>query len=238
MKSQRLVILFTVLFSIILAQCQTGTNKDYSKVKLENELDSASYYLGTLWGKGAVYNKLTELDYESLLKGIDQALKNDSTIPADFIASNYLNKYVNKNRDAVMRETHQEDIEKNTQFLEENAKKEGVITLSSGLQYIILKEGTGGLPSLNDQVRAHYTGSLIDGTVFDSSIERGEPVLFNLNNLIPGFREALLLMPVGSKWKIFIPEKLGYGSKSQSPIPPFSTLIFEVESIEIVKNDQ
>lgn len=238
MKSQKLVYMFSILFSVLLAQCQTDTNKDYSKVKLTDELDTASYYLGTLWGRGAVYNKITELDYESLLKGIDQALNNDSTIPPDYIASTYLSKYVNKMVDKKMRETHVEDIEKNVSFLEENAKKEGVITLSSGLQYKILKEGTGELPTLNDQVRAHYTGRLIDGTVFDSSEERGEPALFNLNNLIPGFREALLLMPVGSKWQIFIPEKLGYGANSQSPIPPFSTLIFEVESLEIVKKDK
>ncbi len=238
MKSRRFVYLFMVLFSVIFAQCQTGSDKDYSKVKLDSELDTASYYLGTLWGRGAVYNKITELNYEALLKGIDQALKNDSLIPPDFLASNYLNRYVTKQVDKKLRETHQEEIEKNAKFLEENAKKEGVITLSSGLQYIILKEGTGDLPTINDQVRAHYTGSLIDGTVFDSSVERGEPTLFSLNNLIPGFREALLLMPVGSKWKIFIPEKLGYGANSQSPIPPFSTLIFEVESIEIVNNDK
>jgi FKBP-type peptidyl-prolyl cis-trans isomerase len=238
MKSRRLVYLIAVLFSVLFAQCQTGADKDYSKVKLENELDTASYYLGTLWGRGAVYNKITELDYESLLKGIDQALKNDTTIPPDYIASNFLNKYVTRQVDTKMRATHQEDIEKNAKFLEENAKKEGVITLSSGLQYKILKEGTGARPTIKDQVRAHYTGTLIDGTVFDSSVERGEPALFNLNNLIPGFREALLLMPVGSKWKIFIPEKLGYGANSQSPIPPFSTLIFEVESLEIVKPDK
>ncbi|HJX71696.1 MAG TPA: FKBP-type peptidyl-prolyl cis-trans isomerase [Bacteroidales bacterium] len=237
MKSRRLVYLFAVLFSVLLAQCQTDANKDFSKVTLDNELDSASYYLGTLWGRGAVYNKITELDYESLLKGIDQALANDSTIPPDFLASNYLNKYVTELVDKKMRETHLEEIEKNTKFLEENAKQEGVITLSSGLQYKILTEGTGDLPTLNDQVRVHYTGTLIDGTVFDSSVERGEPTLFNINNLIPGFREALLLMPTGSKWKIFIPEKLAYGANSQSPIPPFSTLIFEVESIEIVKGE-
>jgi len=238
MKSISLVHLFAILLSILFAQCQTATNKDYSKVKIDTELDSVSYYLGTLWGRGAVYNKITELDYESLLKGIDQAVKNDTTIPPDFIASNYLNKYITKQINTKMRETHKESIEKNEKFLEENAKKEGVITLSSGLQYIILKEGTGDLPTMNDQVRAHYTGTLIDGTVFDSSTDRGEPVLFNLRNLIPGFREALLLMPVGSKWKIFVPEKLGYGANSQSPIPPFSTLIFEVESIEIVKGNK
>jgi FKBP-type peptidyl-prolyl cis-trans isomerase len=238
MKSRKLVYIFSILFSVLLAQCQTGTNKDYSKVKLTDELDTASYYLGTLWGRGAVYNKITELDYESLLKGIDQALNNDSTIPPDYIASTYLNRYVNKMVDKTLREQHVEDIEKNVRFLEENAKKEGVITLSSGLQYKILKEGTGELPTLQDQVRTHYTGKLIDGTVFDSSVERGEPALINLNNVMPGFREALLLMPVGSKWQIFIPEKLGYGAHSQNPVPPFSTLIFEVESIEIVKKEK
>ena len=238
MKSISLIHLFTILIGVLFAQCQTGTNKDYTKVKIDSELDTASYYLGTLWGRGAVYNKITELDYESLLKGIDQALKNDTTIPPDFVASNYLNKYITKRLSATLRETNKEEIEKNEKFLEENAKKEGVITLSSGLQYIILKEGTGELPTLNDQVRVHYTGSLIDGTVFNSSKDRGEPVLFDLQNLMPGFREALLLMPVGSKWKIFIPEKLGYGANSQDPIPPFSTLIFEVESLEIVKKDK
>ena len=238
MKSISLVHLFTILIGVLFAQCQTDTSKDYSKVKIDSELDTASYYLGTLWGRGAVYNKITELDYESLLKGIDQALKNDTTIPPDFVASNYLNKYITKQLNTTLRETNKEEIEKNEQFLEENAKKEGVITLSSGLQYIILEEGTGELPTMKDQIRAHYTGTLIDGTDFDSSTERGEPVVFNLNNLIPGFREALLLMPVGSKWKIFIPEKLGYGANSKSPIPPFSTLIFEVESIEIVKAEK
>lgn len=237
MKSISLVHLFIILIGVLFAQCQTGSDKDYSKVKVDSELDTASYYLGTLWGRGAVYNKITELDYESLLKGIDQALKNDTTIPPDFVASNYLNKYITKQLNTTLRETHKEEIEKNEKFLEENAKKEGVITLSSGLQYVILEEGTGVLPTLNDQVRAHYTGSLIDGTVFDSSTD-GEPVLFNLNNLMTGFREALLLMPIGSKWKIFIPEKLGYGANSQSPIPPFSTLIFEVESIEIVNAEK
>jgi FKBP-type peptidyl-prolyl cis-trans isomerase FklB len=237
MKSISLVYLFTILTGVLFTQCQTVTNKDYSKVKIDSELDTASYYLGTLWGRGAVYNKITELDYESLLKGIDQALKNDTTIPPEFVASGYLNKYVSKMVSDKLRETHQEEIEKNEKFLEENAKKEGVITLSSGLQYIILEEGTGELPTMNDQVKAHYTGTLIDGTVFDSSRDQDEPALFTLTNLIPGFREALLLMPAGSKWKIFIPEKLGYGANSQNPIPPFSTLIFEVESIEIVKQE-
>jgi len=238
MKSISLVHLFTILIGVLFVQCQTDTNKDYAKVKIDSELDTASYYLGTLWGRGAVYNKITELDYESLLKGIDQALKNDTTIPPDFVASNYLNKYITQQLNTTLRETNKEGIEENEKFLEENAKKEGVITLSSGLQYIILEEGTGELPTINDQIRAHYTGTLIDGTVFDSSTDRAEPVLFNLNNLIPGFREALLLMPVGSKWKIFIPEKLGYGANSQSPIPPFSTLIFEVESLEIVNAEK
>jgi FKBP-type peptidyl-prolyl cis-trans isomerase len=238
MKSISLVLLTAILTGVIFTRCQTVTNKDYSRVKIDSELDTASYYLGTLWGRGAVYNKITELDYESLLKGIDQAIKNDTTIPPEFVASGYLNNYVSKMVREKLREAHQEGIEKNEKFLEENAKEEGVITLSSGLQYIILEEGTGELPTMNDQVKVHYTGTLIDGTVFDNSKDRGEPVLFDLKRVIPGFREALLLMPEGSKWKIFIPEKLGYGANSQSPIPPFSTLIFELESIEIVRQEK
>lgn len=238
MNKSRLVYLSAVLLSALLAQCQTVTRKDYSNVKLSNDLDSASYYLGTLWGKAAVRGKLTEINYEALIKGLDQAMKNDSTLPPDFIASNYLNNYVNKIYEKEMRGQYTDNIEKNEKFLEENGKKEGVITLSSGLQYKIITEGNGPLPTINDKVKADYTGKLIDGTVFDSSVERGEPMVFDLKNLIPGFREALLLMPVGSEWEIFIPEQLAYGAQERPKIPPFSTLIFDVKSLEIVNSDQ
>lgn len=124
--------------------------------------------------------------------------------------------------------------EEGQKFLEENKKREGVITTESGLQYEIITEGTGASPSATDKVTVHYTGTLIDGTVFDSSVERGEPITFALNQVIPGWTEALQLMKVGGKWKIYIPYNLGYGERGAGDIiKPYSTLIFEVELIGI-----
>ncbi len=120
-------------------------------------------------------------------------------------------------------------------FLAENKTKPGVITTASGLQYEIIKEGKGPKPTAANQVKVHYKGTLIDGTVFDSSYDRKEPVVFPVQGVIKGWTEALQLMPVGSKWKLFIPQDLAYGARSQNPIPPFSTLIFEVELLSIEK---
>lgn len=118
-------------------------------------------------------------------------------------------------------------------FLAENALKEGVITTESGLQYEVLKMGKGKKPSETDRVKVHYHGTLIDGTVFDSSVERGEPIVFGLNQVIKGWTEGVQLMPVGSKFRFFIPQELGYGSRAAGSIPPYSTLIFEVELLGI-----
>lgn len=121
-------------------------------------------------------------------------------------------------------------------FLAANKSKPGVVTLPSGLQYQIVKEGTGAKPTINDKVKCHYHGTLIDGTVFDSSVERGQPIDFPVNGVIRGWVEALQLMPVGSKWKLFIPSELGYGdNQAGAKIGPGSTLIFDVELIDIVK---
>ena len=121
-------------------------------------------------------------------------------------------------------------------FLAANKNKPGVVTLPSGLQYTILQAGTGPKPALTDMVRVHYHGTLIDGKVFDSSVERGKPIELSVNGVIPGWTEALQLMPVGSKWKLFIPSNLAYGDQAAGPmIGPGSTLIFEVELLDIVK---
>lgn len=120
-------------------------------------------------------------------------------------------------------------------FLEENAKKPGVITTASGLQYEIIKKGTGKLPSDTSKVKVNYHGTLIDGTVFDSSVDRKEPVVFGVNQVIKGWTEALKLMPVGSKYKIYVPQQLAYGATAQGKIKPFSMLIFEVELLSIEK---
>ncbi|MFO7658849.1 MAG: FKBP-type peptidyl-prolyl cis-trans isomerase N-terminal domain-containing protein [Bacteroidales bacterium] len=236
MKNKKFIYLSLIFFSVIFAQCQNISRKDYSKVKVTNELDTVSYYLGVLWGKQAMANKVTQLSYEALIKGFEQAFNNDSTIPAEYAVSMYLNQYVSKKHEASLKEESKDYIEKNEKFLEENKKKEGVITLSSGLQYKINTEGTGPRPAASDMVKVHYTGALIDGTKFDSSFDRGEPSVLAVSGLIIGFTEALMLMPVGSKWTIYIPEQLGYGGRPQGSITPFSTLIFDVELLEIVQD--
>ena len=129
--------------------------------------------------------------------------------------------------------SHTEAREK---FLEENKKREGVVTLPSGLQYEVITEGNvGHYAKATDQVQCHYEGTLIDGTLFDSSIKRGEPAVFGVNQVIPGWVEALQLMPEGSKWKLYIPSELAYGARGAGEmIPPHSTLIFEVELLEVL----
>jgi FKBP-type peptidyl-prolyl cis-trans isomerase FklB len=121
-------------------------------------------------------------------------------------------------------------------FLAANKNKPGVVALPSGLQYSVIKAGAGPKPALTDKVKVHYHGTLIDGKVFDSSVERGEPIELNVNGVIPGWTEALQLMPVGSKWKLFIPSNLAYGDQQAGPlITPGSTLIFDVELLDIIK---
>lgn len=124
-------------------------------------------------------------------------------------------------------------IAEGDKFMAENKTKEGVVTLASGLQYKVIHEGSGAKPTVDSQVTVHYKGTLIDGTVFDSSIERGEPATFGVGQVIKGWTEALQLMPVGSKWILYVPYSLAYGEREQGPIKPFSNLIFEVELISI-----
>lgn len=127
----------------------------------------------------------------------------------------------------------EDNLAKGKAFLEENKAKEGVVTTESGLQYRVITEGKGAKPKATDTVTVHYTGKLIDGTEFDSSAKHGQPATFPLDGVIPGWTEALQLMPQGSKWEIVIPSDLAYGAGGQGPIPPASTLVFEVELLEI-----
>lgn len=128
-----------------------------------------------------------------------------------------------------------EAIAAGKKFLEENKLKEGVVTTESGLQYEVIKMGKGAKPTATDKVKVHYHGTLTDGTVFDSSVDRGEPVTFALNQVIPGWTEGVQLMPVGSKFRFYVPQELGYGARQAGSIPPYSTLIFEVELLGIEK---
>ncbi|NPA38091.1 MAG: FKBP-type peptidyl-prolyl cis-trans isomerase [Chlorobi bacterium] len=155
----------------------------------------------------------------------------------EMTADTYLRKKyqeIKERKNAHLNEIAKANLEKGKKFLEENKKKEGVIETESGLQYEILKEGNGPKPKLTDKVKCHYKGTLIDGTQFDSSYDRGKPAVFNVNGVIKGWTEALQMMPVGSKWKLYIPADLAYGKRGSEPkIGPNETLIFEVELLEI-----
>lgn len=135
-----------------------------------------------------------------------------------------------------LKSQYADKIAEEAKFFEENKSKPGIIVRPSGLQYKIEKKGTGIIPEVNDKVKVHYHGTLLDGTVFDSSVDRGEPIEFNVGQLIRGFNEALLLMPKGSKWTLYIPYELAYGGKDMGVIKPFSGLIFEVELLDVEKD--
>lgn len=142
---------------------------------------------------------------------------------------------VNTHFAEMEKEAHAAAIEQGEMFLKMNKERAGVTTLPSGLQYEILKSGEGRRPQATDQVRCHYEGRLVDGTLFDSSIQRGEPAVFGVNQVIAGWVEALQLMSEGDKWKLYIPYQLGYGEQGAGgAIPPYSTLVFEVELLEVL----
>ena len=161
-------------------------------------------------------------------RGFTDILTNDTTVINMAKAEMLQQEKMNANRKAKL-------IKMGRDFLAENGKKAGIITTPSGLQYEVLKKGEGEVPQKTDKVKCHYEGRLIDGTVFDSSIKRGEPAVFGLNQVIKGWTEALSLMPVGSKWRLYIPQELGYGERQAGQIPPYSTLIFDVELLSIEK---
>ena len=248
--------LFTVLISFALISCisidaaiaQKKSKKDKKKNKVEvvpaapvvptpptpaltNQQDSVSYCLGVSIAQNISSQGLSDVDAEKFALGLEDFLKGNGTLITPEDANKMLNEYFV----AIKNEKNKENIEKGKIFLTENTKKEGVVTLPSGLQYKILKEGTGAKPTLEDQVSTHYHGTLIDGTVFDSSLERGEPATFPISGVIKGWTEALQLMPVGSKWELYIPSGLAYGEKGAGgAIGPHATLIFQVELLSIV----
>ncbi|BES86095.1 peptidyl-prolyl cis-trans isomerase [Pectobacterium araliae] len=194
----------------------------------------ASYGIGLQVGQQLQESGLEGLIPEALLAGLRDALEgNAPAVPVDVVHRAL--REVHERADAVRRDRQQELAVEGQQFLAENAQKEGVDSTESGLQFRVLTQGDGAIPARQDRVRVHYTGRLIDGSVFDSSVERGQPAEFPVSGVIPGWIEALTLMPVGSKWELYIPHNLAYGERGAgASIPPFSALIFEVELLEIL----
>jgi FKBP-type peptidyl-prolyl cis-trans isomerase FklB len=194
-------------------------------------MDKVSYALGVSLGNNLKNSGFEGLDYQKLSDGIRQVINGEELEMSIQEAQTIINDYFQQ----LQEKAFGQNIQEGKQFLSENAKREGVKTTASGLQYEIIKEGNGAIPATSDQVTVHYHGSLISGEVFDSSVNRGEPATFGVTQVIQGWVEALQLMPVGSKWKLFIPSELAYGAQGAGQsIAPHTTLIFEVELLEIV----
>jgi len=194
-------------------------------------MDKVSYALGLSLGNNLLNSGINSLNYNKLAKGIQDVLENNEPEMSNQEAQAIINDFFQ----ALQEKASEQTIKEGKSFLEDNAKRAEVITLESGLQYEILTKGNGAVPVSTDKVRVHYHGTLIDGTVFDSSVRRGQPAEFGVTQVIKGWVEALQLMPVGSKWKLFIPSDLAYGAQGAGQqIGPHTTLIFEVELIDIV----
>ena len=194
-------------------------------------MDKFSYAIGLGIGQNLLSMGAQGINVEDFAQAIADVLNRKETA----ISHNEAREIVNKYFAELEEKMNAENIEKGKAFLAENTKKEGVVTLPSGLQYEVITEGNGKKPSATDRVKCHYEGTLIDGTLFDSSIKRGQPAVFGVNQVIKGWVEALQLMSEGSKWRLYIPSELGYGAQQAGEmIPPHSTLIFDVELIEVL----
>ena len=199
--------------------------------EINSELERFSYSLGMSIAGNLIQSGVTKVNPELFLEAFKDVFGGIQPKIHPEEANKILEDFIGKvNADKVAN-----TLEEGLKFLEEKRKKEGVVELPSGLQYKVLKEGDGEIPTANDKVKCHYHGTLIDGAVFDSSVQRGQPAVFPVNGVIKGWVEALQLMSAGSKWRLFIPSDLAYGSNGAgASIGPNSTLIFDVELLEII----
>jgi FKBP-type peptidyl-prolyl cis-trans isomerase FklB len=194
-------------------------------------MDKISYALGLSLGNNLLGSGVNALDYGQLAQGIQDVMEQKKPKMSYEEAQTVINDFFQ----SLQAEGGEKAQSEGKAFLEENSKRAEIVTLPSGLQYEIMTEGAGATPKATDTVKVHYHGTLIDGKVFDSSVNRGEPATFGVTQVISGWVEALQLMPVGSKWKLYIPSELAYGAQGAGQaIAPHSTLIFEVELLEVV----
>jgi FKBP-type peptidyl-prolyl cis-trans isomerase FklB len=223
-----------VLILSVVVSAQTKKEK----VTLKTEDEKVSYSIGFSFGKNLKMNQIT-VDYDKLFAGVKDAFLDDASAALSdsemtAVLTNFQNQLMKKKQEQMKAESGKNEAAGQA-FLKENSKKEGVVTLPSGLQYKILKSGTGKTPTDTNTVTTHYKGTLLDGTVFDDSYSRGEPASFPVNGVIKGWTEALKLMKEGDKWQLFIPANLAYGERGagNGAIPPGAVLIFEVELLKV-----
>ena len=227
--------LVLIIFMGSACQQQGGSTKH---IKLQTESDSVSYAIGLLVAENNNSQLANAPGGDQINKEIMAAAFKSSTMEEETLMDAEAgNSIIRSFFQKVSDKKGQDNLEKGNAFLEQNKTREGVVSTESGLQYEILKEGDGQKPTADDRVKVHYHGTLIDGTVFDSSVERGEPATFGVGQVIKGWTEVLQLMPVGSKWKVYVPSELAYGANPRpgGKIEPNMALIFEIELLDIVK---
>jgi len=230
MKAIHLLTLALALTIGIEAQAQKKKEKD--KTKLKTQSDSVSYCLGIALGENLKQGDIGAINSDIFGKAIGRVTNGDSVNISKTDAETYLRNYMMARFEAKKKKS----LDDGRKFLEENKKNAGVVVLPSGLQYKVITEGTGAMPKANDKVKVHYHGTLTNGKVFDSSVQRGEPIELGVSQVIKGWTEALQLMKVGSKWTLYVPSELAYGENPQQggPIGPNEVLIFEVQLLDIV----
>ena len=213
-----------------LLLCSVFCTAGYGQ-NLKNSVDSLSYALGILFGKNIQAGGFQTINAEIFGQAARKVIHNEALTMTPEVA----NMIVNEQYMKIQQIKYEKNLNEGRAFLNNNKNAPGVVSLPSGLQYKVITQGTGPKPSATDKVTVHYHGMLINGTVFESSVERNQPIELNVNLVIAGWTEALQLMPVGSKWILYIPSELGYGENPRlgGPIEPNSALIFEVELISI-----
>jgi len=219
------------------SQKETASNK---KVSLTNEVDSVSYALGFNVASQVKTQGFSEINYDALAKAMMDVYEDNDLLMSEVLCGQTLQEFSQKAYQKQMEEMQagsDDNLKEGQDFLAKNRNEEGIQETESGIQYKVITQGTGPKPKATDKVEVHYHGTLIDGTVFDSSVERGETIEFGLNQVIAGWTEGVQLMPVGSKYKFFIPSELAYGANPRpgGPIGPNMVLIFEIELFDIVE---
>ena len=206
-------------------------HNNIGNVKMHNDIDTISYCIGITIGANLMQTPIQDINYQVVVKGIQDIYENDEPLFDPSEANLRINDFLFK----LETLKYMDNLEEGREFLEQNKTRRDVVTLPSGLQYRIIREGTGPKPKLTDYVTVNYRGTLISGEVFDSTEGRGESATFSVNEIIPGWQEALQLMPVGSKWEIFLPAELAYSMRPPpgSIIEPNHVLIFEIELLSI-----
>jgi FKBP-type peptidyl-prolyl cis-trans isomerase FklB len=227
MKQHRLAAA-VALVGLVLAGCDSQTS-----VELKTPAQKASYGIGLNMGKSLAQEGMDDLDSQAVAQGIEDAIgKKEQRLKDEELAEAF--GFLQKRSEERMAKLNEESAKAGKTFLAENGKREGVVTTDSGLQYEVLTKADGAQPKATDVVTVHYEGKLTDGSVFDSSIQRGSPIDLPINGVIPGWVEGLQLMHVGEKYKLYIPSELAYGEQSPTPaIPANAVLVFELELLSI-----